>query len=292
MRKIKGGGDNPLTFKDWDDFEQQFQEHGWWYAKEVYPEEWGTYKRYSMGYLRNGQAAQGAGKFEGVPGFGLPTMKAELWSTIWESVVPEETHGFVALPEYREPPISPVSTPEQYEEYPFIMTTGRRIPVYFHNEHRQLPWCREIWPAPRVEINPADAERLGIKQGDWVWIESPFGKVRQTADLFHGVKPGVINCEHSWWFPELNCATKGFDLCGIESILDSHAQDYLCGSSQLRGQLVKIYKATPENSPFNNPIPCGPDGTEIICDSSDPRLKDWKAGIDKYQANPELRGQE
>ena len=292
VRTIKPGKGCDLSFKDWDDFEKKFQEHGWWYAKEIYPQEWGNYKRYSMGYLRNGQSAQTAGKAEGVPGFGLPTMKAELWSTIWESVVPEETHGFTALPSYREPPISPVSTPEIYKEYPFVMTTGRRIPVYFHNEHRQLPWCREIWPAPRCEINPHDAKDLGIEQGDWVWIESPVGKVRQTADLCHGVKPGVINCEHSWWFPELECATKGFDLCGIECILDPHAQDYLCGSSQLRGQLVKIYKATPGNSPFGNPVPCGPDGTEIIHDACDPRLKKWKAGVDKFQGDPDSRGEE
>ena len=38
------------------------------------------------------------------------------------------------------------------------------IGVYFHSEHRQLPWCRELWPAPRVEINPRDAADLGIAQ--------------------------------------------------------------------------------------------------------------------------------
>ncbi len=35
--------------------------------------------------------------------------------------------------------------------------------MYFHSEHRQLPWCRELWPAPRCEINPVDAEKLGVK---------------------------------------------------------------------------------------------------------------------------------
>lgn len=274
-----------LPFKDWNDFVEQFQEHGWWCAKEVYPEEWGTYRRYIMGYLRNGTGGQNAGRAEGVPGFGLPTMKCEFWSTIMESVVPEETFGRTCLPEYREPPLSPVSTPELCEEYPYTMTTGRRIPVYFHNEHRQLPWCRELWPAPRCEINPHDAETLGLRQGDWVWIESKWGKVRQTVDLYHGVKPGVINCEHSWWFPELSCATQGYELCSINCIVDPHAQDYLCGSSQLRAIPVKVYKATPENSPFNNPVPCGPDGTEIIYDASDPRLKAWKGGIDKVMAD-------
>ena len=64
--------------------------------------------------------------------------------------------------------------------------------MYFHSEHRQLPWCRELWPAPRLEMNPADAEKLGIKQGDWAWIETEWGKVRQCVDLYHGIAPGVV----------------------------------------------------------------------------------------------------
>ena len=90
----------------------------------------------------------------------------ELWSTLIETFMPEDEEDLLAT--YQEPPLSPTANPEMCEKYPFIATSGRRIPVYFHSEHRQLPWCRELWPAPRVEINPADAEELGIEQGDWV----------------------------------------------------------------------------------------------------------------------------
>ena len=54
------------------------------------------------------------------------------------------------------------------------------------------------------------------------------------------------------------------------------AQDPFCGSSQLRAYPVKIYKATPENSPFGNPVPCDDDGTPIITSADDPRLQEWK----------------
>ena len=174
--------------------------------------------------------------------------------------------------------MSPKADPERGAEYPFIATSGRRIPVYFHSEHRQLPWCREQWPAPRVEINPEDAAELGIEQGDWVWIESPWGKVRQTADLYYGIKPNMINAEHQWWYPELAQADKGYELSCINCITDRKTQDKYNGSSNVRTYPVKVYKATPENSPFGNPIPCGNDGTEIIHDSSDPRLKLWEIG--------------
>ena len=139
--------------------------------------------------------------------------------------------------------------------------------MYFHSEHRQLPWCRELWPVPRMEINPETAAELGLEQGDWAWIESPWGKVRQTVDLYYGIAPGTINCEHQWWYPELAQADKGFKLSCINCITDRTAQDKYTGSSTVRGYPVKVYKATPENSPFGNPIPCGNDGTEIIHDS-------------------------
>lgn len=259
----------------WDELCGIFQEHGWWSAKEIFPEDWGTYRRFTMGYERNPDASSTiarAKRFDGMPGMKTPTMKCEFWSTITETFLPGQGQE---MPKYLEPPLSPVSTPELFEEYPFNMTTGRRIPVYFHSEHRQLPWCRELWPVPRCEINPDDAAQLGIEQGDWIWIESKWGKIRQTADLFYGVKPGVINCEHQWWFPECKSASKGFELCNINCLVNKDAQDPICGSSQLRAYPVKVYKATPENCPDGKVIPTDSTGVEIISSPDDPRLKEW-----------------
>ena len=270
-----------------EEYLNKFAEHGWFRAKDEYPEIWGTYKRYETGELRQ---TDGMVYVEGdhMPGMPVPTMKCEIWSTIMETYLspemgylPEKLQGLtpseICLPEYKEPPLSPVSTPELFEEYPFNMTTGRRIPVYFHTEHRQLPWCRELWPVPKLEINPEDAAELGIEQGDWVWIESKDGKVRETADLFWGIKRGVVNAEHAWWFPENNVNPgHSWDLCNINCLVDRLAQDPWTGSSQLRAYPVKIYKATPENSPFGNPVPCDDDGTPIITSAEDPRLQEWK----------------
>ncbi|MCI8367861.1 MAG: molybdopterin-dependent oxidoreductase [Eggerthellaceae bacterium] len=245
----------------WPEFRQHFQENGWTDCKEKYPDTWGTYRRYETGQYRTGE-----------PGFWTPTQKQEIWSTVLETYMPES--GF-ELPSYKEPPHSPIVDPELCQEYPFIMTTGRRIPVYFHNEHRQLPWCREQWPVPRTEINPEDAEELGIAQGDWVWIESKWGKVRQVADLYYGIDKGVINCEHQWWLPEFSSATKGFDLVNINCLMDKDAQCPIGGATNIRAVPVKIYKATAENSPNGNPVPCDVDGTEMITSPDDPRLKEW-----------------
>ena len=258
---------------NWEQFNAEFQEKGWWNCKkDIYPEDFGYYRRYETGHLHRQQAYGYRAAVDHLPGFWTPTRRVEIWSTIIETFVKDDQY---VLPEYQEPWKSPVSTPELLEEYPFVLTTGSRNPTFFHSEHRQLPWCRELWPAPRVEINPDDAAELGIRQGDWVWIESPKGKIRQVADLYYGVKRGLVNANHTWWYPELSAPKKGFDLSNVNCLVDEHDQDPLCGAAAIRAYLVKIYKATPENSPFGNPVPCDDDGTEVIYRADDSRLKEW-----------------
>jgi anaerobic selenocysteine-containing dehydrogenase len=271
------------TGMTWQEFAKEFQENGWFDARTRNPEGYG-YRRYETGWMCE--------PFKARPGFSTSTTRHELWVTNYERLMKDqieketgEPYGTkYALPYYVAPKSSPsndayrkLNNLEDYtpDKYPYILSTGRRIPVYFHSEHRQLPWCREQWLVPRLEINPTDAEKLGLKQGDWAWIETPFSKIRQCVDIFSGVAEGQMNAEHSWWFPELDQPGHGFELCGCNCLVDPYSQCEGNGAPQLRGYLANVYKATPENSPFNNPVPCGNDGTEIIHSADDPRLKEW-----------------
>jgi anaerobic selenocysteine-containing dehydrogenase len=137
-------------------------------------------------------------------GFFTPTGKVELYSTIMEK------WGYDPLPDYRETPESPVSKPEMTAKYPYILITGARSPVFFTSEHRMIPWLREIVPDPIVEIHPDTAEKLGIKDGQWVFIESPRGKIKQRARLTAGIDPGVVAAQYGWWFPEVKDAGHGW----------------------------------------------------------------------------------
>ena len=60
-------------------------------------------------------------------------MKQEIWSTVMESHHPD--HPEWRLPTYTEPPHGPKDG-DRIKEYPLTATTGRRIPVCFHSEHR------------------------------------------------------------------------------------------------------------------------------------------------------------
>lgn len=171
-------------------------------------------------------------------GFGTPTGKVELYSTIMEQL------GYDPLPHYREPNESPYATPELFREFPFILTTGARAPYYFHSQSRQNPLLRERQPWPLVRIHPETAKKLGISEGDWVWIETPRGRVRQVAKLFAGMDPKMVAAQASWWYPEDAPPDYGLWRSNI-NVLTSNDPPYdpAIGSTTLRALLCKIYKA-------------------------------------------------
>ncbi len=57
-------------------------------------------------------------------------------------------------------------------------------------------------PDPLIEINPDDALRFGVADGQWVEVENPFGKCVLKAKVSQIVKPGVVHAQHGFWFPE------------------------------------------------------------------------------------------
>lgn len=173
-------------------------------------------------------------------GFGTPTGKVELYSTAFEK------HGYDPLPFYREPPESPVSTPELLEEYPLVLYTGGRHIEFFHSEGRQIPALRERVPDPLVEIHPDTAMDAGIEDGDWVWIETPQIKgerVKLKAKVTTNVHPRMVHARHGWWFPEKPPPEHGCFESNINVVTtDDPPREDICASVRTRGTLCKIYK--------------------------------------------------
>ncbi len=166
------------------DFEKLKAKGCWEFPPEGHPTR--PYYRYEKGLLRG----------DGQPGFDTPTGKMELYSTRYEE------WGLDPLPYYEEPKESPVATPELCKKYPLILTTGRRSPVFFHSEHRMIPWLRELDPDPECEINDKTAEELGVSNGEWVYIENQRGKIKMKAKVTPTAHPKVVTAPHGWWLPE------------------------------------------------------------------------------------------
>ena len=143
------------------------------------------YYKYERGEMRT----------DGQPGFATPTGRIELWSTAFNQF------GEDPLPYLEEPEFGPVD-PDLMKEYPFILTTGARTTAFFHSENRQIPRLRALNPDPITEINPKVARELGIADGQWVRLTSPFGECVQKARVSEIVDEKTIHAQHAWWFPE------------------------------------------------------------------------------------------
>ncbi len=202
------------------DFEE-LKKRGW----ERVPEVW---KKYEKGLLRP----------DGKPGFKTPSGKIELYSDYLESL------GMEPLPVHKEPLEGPYGDAELFKKYPLVLTTGIRSRVFFHSQFRQLPSLREIHPEPIVRINPETAAGLCIEDGDWVYIESPRGKIKQKAMLTLGMDPRVVLCEHDWWFPEKPAPEHGVWESNVNMLTSEEPPyDPGIGSTPTRSLLCKVYKA-------------------------------------------------
>ena len=82
----------------------------------------------------------------------------------------------------------PAEIPDQ--DYPFWLCTGRVL-EHWHSGTmtRRVPELKKAVPDAYVEINPKDAQRLGIKQGDKVKVVSRRGEIIAPAEIDGRGKP-------------------------------------------------------------------------------------------------------
>jgi formate dehydrogenase major subunit len=87
--------------------------------------------------------------------------------------------------------IPPNELPDK--EYPFLLSTGRVL-YHYHTGTMTLrsKGLTERYPESLVEINPADAVKLGIVDGQAVKVSSRRGTVEVKALLTHKSAPGSI----------------------------------------------------------------------------------------------------
>lgn len=85
----------------------------------------------------------------------------------------------------------PAELPDK--EYPFILTTGRLMFQYHTGTMtRRIPALERELPTGFVEINPEDAQRLSISQGEKVRVKSRRGEIEIKAFITEGILPGVV----------------------------------------------------------------------------------------------------
>jgi formate dehydrogenase major subunit len=85
-------------------------------------------------------------------------------------------------------------------KFPLILTTGRILSQYNVGAQTRRTENVEWHSEDRLEIHPHDAEDRGIKNDDWVGIESRAGQTVLRATVTERVQPGVVYT--TFHFPE------------------------------------------------------------------------------------------
>ena len=144
------------------------------------------------------------------------------------------------------------------QEYPLNALTQRPMAMY-HSWDSQNAWLRQIHTHNYLFVSPKLGASQGFEDGDWVWVESPHGKVRCMARFSESVEPGTVwtwnaigKAAGAWGLQaKANESQKGFLLNHIiaEELPACEAGAHLSNSDPVTGQAawfdvrVKVYKA-------------------------------------------------
>jgi len=79
------------------------------------------------------------------------------------------------------------------KDFPIILTSGRLVEYEGGgDETRSNPWLAELQQDMFIEINPFDANQIGVKNGEQVWVHGPEGgKIKVVAKVIERVGKGV-----------------------------------------------------------------------------------------------------
>lgn len=171
-------------------------------------------------------------------GFKTPSGKVEIFSDRFKK------WGHEPLPSYQELPETPYSAPDLAREFPLIFTSWHSG-VSHHSGDRHISSLRGVEPEPVVEIHPESAKRLGIEDGEWVYIETKRGRIKQKANITTKIDPRVVGLSYAWWFPEKDTSELfGWQESNINILTDDKPPyNPQVGSTNLRGLVCKVYRA-------------------------------------------------
>ena len=170
-------------------------------------------------------------------GFKTPSGKVELYSSQLEK------WGYDPLPVYREMP-GTVDDKDLAKEYPYTLSSSKLL-QFRHSGGKQISTLRGSHPDPIITIHKKTAAKLSIADGDWVFIETKLGKIKQKAALSEEIDPRAVIVDFGWWYPERDESSLfGWDESNV-NVLTSNKPPFNAemGSVNFRGIACKVYRA-------------------------------------------------
>jgi len=145
--------------------------------------------------------------------------------------------------------------------YPLNAVTQRPMAMY-HAWDSQNAWLRQIHTYNFLYVHPKTAQAQQIEDGGWMWVESPWGKVRCLCRYSQAVEPGTVwtwnaigKAPGAWRLtPDANEARLGFllnhliseELPGLQPGRAISNSDPVTGQAGWYDVRVRIYRAEPD----------------------------------------------
>jgi len=146
------------------------------------------------------------------------------------------------LPQYKE-----VKFLGEKDKYPFVLLPYQPLMVV-ENGSQNYPWAQELFLPMHgvgwetlVEVNSETAKNLKLRNGNMVWVESPFQKIKARVKFSEGVHPQVVAMasgqgHYSYGKWQKDVGVNPNEIIGVD-------YDSLSGQAVFFNTRVKIYKA-------------------------------------------------
>ena len=174
-------------------------------------------------------------------GFATPSKRVELYCHKFAAA------GYPALPEYIEPALSPVSRPDVAADFPLVLTNAKNT-TFVHSQQRALTSLRKALPEPSADVHPETALRYGIKNKEWMIVETPKGAIKVKARVTGNIVPGAVCVQHGWWQGCKELELPGYDAynengANAAVLIGTDQADPISGSLPHRSYLCRVRPA-------------------------------------------------
>ncbi len=162
----------------------------WWHwkASKAHSEDEAKKKGYyGTKYAYKGYVATKMGDIA-YKGFGPDKVNKSGYMELWSQILVDA--GYNALPEWM-----PAPNQKNMGSDDMHLTTYK-VCVQTHSRTQNNKWLTEIYPNNHAWINPKDAGKRGISDGDKIKVKSPIAEMTSYAHVTENAQPGHIHIAH------------------------------------------------------------------------------------------------
>ena len=137
----------------------------------------------------------------------------------------------------------PVYTPRDWQpspEYPLYLINWKEA-SHTHTRTQNNAWLLDIKPTNPLIVHPDTAARLAVADGDEVWVESPYGKVKARVKVSRRIHPEVVGLQHGFGHTALGRMARGRGTS--DALLRPTKADPLSGQGLHKETCVRVSKA-------------------------------------------------